>query len=389
MRNASLAPWSLCFLLLSCTGLSDGPKILSATPYEFESGDSRIKPPSLGTSYPDAITAVPQIGERATAPVAVVNGQEISTAKFQARVRFAQWNLVNQYRNLEQLIGSVGVDPDLQARYQSQLNSISQQLANPLFVGSSILDLLIEEELLEQEAARREIEVIEAEIDTFIEESLGFFGEQESATPAPAVDETPSPTATPYTRQIFESNFEAYLTNIGAFGVDEATLRAGARARLIRERLEAEFETQVEKTQEQVWTRHILVEEEQQAADILARIGAGEEWADLASEFSLDESNRDQGGDLDWFAHGRMVEPFEEAAFGGAVGEIVGPIETDFGWHIIEILGHEERELSASAYRLAVSQALNAWIAEAREAAAIEIMDYWVDRVPAPPILNP
>lgn len=320
-----------------------------------------------------------------TQPIAIIGEGEITTAEFQGRVSLAQWNLTNQFTNLQQILQILGDDPETFSAYQSQLTNIGQQLANPLFIGSNILDLLIQEQLIEQEAGRRGIDVSEAEIDAFIEESLGFFGEQEAATPAPAVDGTPSPTATPYTRELFESNFEAYLTNIGAFGVDEATLRADARARMLRERLEADFEDQVDETQDQVWARHILVEEEQEAADLLARVEEGEEWGDLASEYSLDESNKEQGGNLDWFGRGRMVEAFEEAAFGGAIGEIVGPVETDFGWHLIEILGHEDRELSASAYRLAVSQALNTWIAEARDSAAIEIMDYWVDRVPSPP----
>ena len=103
------------------------------------------------------------------------------------RVALAQWNLTNQYSNLQQILQILGDDPATLSAYQSQLSNIGQQLANPLFVGSSILDLLIEEELLEQEAARRSIEVSEGDIDTFIEERLGFFGEQEAATAEPEV----------------------------------------------------------------------------------------------------------------------------------------------------------------------------------------------------------
>jgi parvulin-like peptidyl-prolyl isomerase len=319
-----------------------------------------------------------------TQPVAVVGDGVITTAEFRGRVALAQWNLTNQYTNLQQVLQILGDDPATLSAYQSQLSNISQQLANPLFVGSSILDLLIEEELLEQEAARRSIEVSEEDIDTFIEERLGFFGEQESPTAEPEVDGTPSPTATPYTQELYERNLEAYITNVGAFGIDEATLRAEARAILLRDRLEADFESEVEGTQEQVWARHILVEEEQIAAELLSRIEDSEEWGDLASEFSIDDSNKDQGGDLGWFGRGRMVESFEEAAFAGEIGEIVGPVETDFGWHLIEILGHEDRELDVSSFGLAVSQALNALIAEIRETVEIEVMEYWVDRVPSP-----
>ena len=319
-------------------------------------------------------------------PVAIVGEDEILTSEFQGRVRLAQWNLTNQYTNVQQIMRILRDDPETLSIYQSQLTNIGQQLANPLFVGSSILDLLIEEQLIQQEAARRGMEVSEAEVDNFIEESLGFFGEQETATPAAAIDGTPSPTVTPYTRELFENNLEAYLTNAGAFGVDEGTLRAEARARMFRELLRADFEDQVDGTQEQVWARHILVEEEQEAKDLLERIRAGEEWGDLASEYSLDESNKEQGGDLGWFGRGRMVDAFEEAVFGAEIGEIVGPVETPFGWHLIDILGHEDRELDESSFSLAVSQALDEWIAGARETADVEILDYWVDRVPSPRI---
>ena len=153
---------------------------------------------------------------------------------------------------------------------------------------------------------------------------------------------------------------------------------------MLRDLLEADFESEVDQTQEQVWARHILVDGEQEALDLLERIRGGEEWGDIAAEFSTDASNRNQGGDLGWFSRGRMVEPFEEAAFEGEIGEIVGPVETDFGFHLIEILGHEDRELDGSSFRIAVSQALNEWLNAARETAKIEVFEYWVDRVPSP-----
>jgi peptidyl-prolyl cis-trans isomerase D len=77
---------------------------------------------------------------------------------------------------------------------------------------------------------------------------------------------------------------------------------------------------------------------------IRRQLEQGETFASLARTFSMDESNADNGGDLGWFGRGRMVPPFEEAAFGAEVGAIVGPVETRFGLHLIEVLGREERE---------------------------------------------
>jgi peptidyl-prolyl cis-trans isomerase D len=72
--------------------------------------------------------------------------------------------------------------------------------------------------------------------------------------------------------------------------------------------------------------------------EIRSRIEAGEDFAALASELSDDPSSKVRGGDLGFFGRGAMVGEFEDAAFGGAVGELVGPIRTNFGFHLIEVL---------------------------------------------------
>jgi len=87
----------------------------------------------------------------------------------------------------------------------------------------------------------------------------------------------------------------------------------------------------------QVHAAHILVKREDQANDILSRVKAGESFSDLAEKHSECPSKR-SGGDLGWFGRGQMVKEFEEAAFRGAKGETVGPVKTQFGWHLIRIL---------------------------------------------------
>ena len=82
------------------------------------------------------------------------------------------------------------------------------------------------------------------------------------------------------------------------------------------------------------------------AEDVLTRLRAGENFAALAKQFSSDTSNKDQGGDLGWFGRGRMVKPFEDAAFALRPGELSGIVETQFGFHIIKL---EERRVGTSA----------------------------------------
>jgi peptidyl-prolyl cis-trans isomerase D len=77
-----------------------------------------------------------------------------------------------------------------------------------------------------------------------------------------------------------------------------------------------------------------------QAEDMLARAKANPaKFGDLAREFSKDPGSAQQGGDLGTFARGTMVKAFEDAAFAAKPGDIVGPVQTEFGWHVIKVNG--------------------------------------------------
>jgi hypothetical protein len=98
---------------------------------------------------------------------------------------------------------------------------------------------------------------------------------------------------------------------------------------------------------EEVRARHILlrVDEErsaeqarEQLAAIRARLASGEDFASIAAEVSDDPGSAAQGGDLGFFGRGQMVPEFEEAAFSAQPGELVGPVETSFGLHLIEVI---------------------------------------------------
>lgn len=103
------------------------------------------------------------------------------------------------------------------------------------------------------------------------------------------------------------------------------------------------------KTPEMIKARHILIKVDKSASeedkkqarkkaeDILSKIKAGEDFAKLASEFSDDPGSKSKGGDLDFFARGRMVKPFEDAAFALKPGEVSGIVESPFGYHIIKV----------------------------------------------------
>ncbi len=83
---------------------------------------------------------------------------------------------------------------------------------------------------------------------------------------------------------------------------------------------------------------HILVEKQSHALAILERLKKGEKFAELAKELSIDTGSGKRGGDLGYFGRGKMVKPFEAAAFMLSVGQISEPVKTEFGYHIIKRL---------------------------------------------------
>jgi peptidylprolyl isomerase/peptidyl-prolyl cis-trans isomerase D len=102
--------------------------------------------------------------------------------------------------------------------------------------------------------------------------------------------------------------------------------------------------------------RHILIQAEgedddaqaearQRAAELKAQLQQGASFAALAREHSDDPGSTRQGGDLGWIGPGSMVQAFEEAAFDAPIGEIIGPVESRFGYHLIEVRDRATREV--------------------------------------------
>lgn len=95
-------------------------------------------------------------------------------------------------------------------------------------------------------------------------------------------------------------------------------------------------------TETEVRARHILVESEAEATAILAQLRGGANFEAVAKEKSKDPGSGQEGGDLGFFTRERMVPEFATAAFEAAAGQLVGPVRTQFGWHVIRV--EEKRE---------------------------------------------
>lgn len=97
-------------------------------------------------------------------------------------------------------------------------------------------------------------------------------------------------------------------------------------------------------TEEKVSAKHILVESEEKCARIKEEIEKGEKTFEEAARESSTCPSGQQGGDLGEFGHGQMVKEFDEAAFAATVGAIVGPVKTQFGYHLIKV----EKKINAA-----------------------------------------
>jgi len=364
-------------------------------------------------------------------PVVTVNGESVNMHVFQARVRVARQQYVDQYMQYYQLAQMFGIDPTTDTSMSQTLNQIQSQLADPALVGQQVIDDITNDLIIRQYAKANGIVVSATDVDKAIQDAFGYYPE---GTPSPTPTSAPitfptwsatqyalmtpttpptlaptvasptqtlgptgtatsipslTPTATPYTLTGFQGRIKEGLSFYAKLGMSEADFRnIFFESNLFRTRVSDIVTANVTHEQEQVWARHILVADEATALSIRAELLAGADFATLAAAQSTDTSTKTTGGDLGWFGKGKMVAEFETAAFSLKVGEISQPVQTTFGWHIIQVLGHEIRPLTDTEYKAAVTAAFNQWLTDQRNGAKIVVSDNWNANTPILPSLD-
>ena len=284
---------------------------------------------------PAQLTAKPpqptmaQTGIPAQAPAAArVNGQPVLSAEFEKTVARRQAEMTKQGINFNTPEG------------QTALSEMRRQ----------ILEGMIEQELIDQQAAKLGIAVAEAEVDAAINQSIAETG---------GVDA-----------------FNKYLATVAGMTMDE--WRAGQREAMLTQKVIERVTRDVPTKAEQVHARHILVDTAAEANALLAKLRAGADFAQLAQQYSKDTVASAGGGDLGWFPRGGLFDAaLEKAAFDLQPGQISGVVQSDLGgqtvYHIVQVIERDPaRSLSDDALREARQMAVQKWLDSLKASATIE-----------------
>lgn len=371
--------------------------------------------------------------------VASVNGESISVGEFRDRVRLER--VISTERINAQINDFIDFGLNFEQAGQQVISfepysTLWDELNFPDQMGLRVLNDLINERLIREEAENLGITVTQEDIDERIRAVFNFDTDPEDLlgdpmldpetdveadpeateepTPTPFVSPTPSPEPSPTPSPEVEPTPEdtpfptipppPTLTAderrvIFDTSVEEFYERARRDAGASRDEINAYFELQalrvalsrevIEPDETEVWVnaRHILVETEEEALDLIDALNSGESFAALARAVSQDTGSGSRGGELDWGPAAQYVEPFRDAVIDAPIGQIVGPVQSDFGFHIIQVRAREDRDLNEFQVELNREEAFAEWVSElrAREENEVSISNIWPDYVPSEP----
>jgi len=380
--------------------------------------------------------------------VARVGDAEIKAGDFKSNVIYSRLNMLstaNNYAYYAQLFGDSG------SQFKSAGIELVAQLNNTELMGENVLNQMIDDQLIREEAAKRGITVSDDEIQEALQASFAFYpmgtktptitptivntptwsSEQfalinptETATPEPTSTATPegweptaeataivetevvpeestptteptateiptvTPTPTVYTTKLYGKELGTYLDEVKTYGITRKQIEEIFRADLLRTKLLEEITKDMLPQEEQVWVRHILVDTQDLAQEVIEKLNNGEDWAALAAEYSTDTSNKDNGGDLGWIGENDgYVEAFKIAAFQlYEAGEISEPVETSFGWHVIQLVTRATNNIDATKFQQNKQIFFDNWLLELRNSRTdIQIDEIWKTLTPSTP----
>jgi parvulin-like peptidyl-prolyl isomerase len=339
------------------------------------------------------------------APVATVNGVPITTADFQARVR--HYRIVLQEQRNYYTAQRMELDPtDPSASFlleylNSQIRQLDSMLSETyaMMLGKEVLDRMVQEEIIRQEAARRGIAVSQEEIDRAIEEQFGYDRDAAMAalltptvvptapvTAETALTATATPMPTPVPKEEFDRRYQEYVkTYLKPSGLSEARFRAMVEASLLYDKLQQAMAAELPQTMEQVQIRYFSFSTQEEAGQAAERLGKGEKWEDIAAEIKADEESAAYASDPEWVTKGFLAEQFgEEAAstvWETPAQQYTAPLAgTDGRWYIVQVMGREVRELESWLRSYEEQRVFQEWLQA--QMATVQYSEDWASKVP-------
>lgn len=188
--------------------------------------------------------------------------------------------------------------------------------------GAKALDSLITEKIVGMEAKKEKVSVSNKEIEEEFGAYMEAYGGEEGFKQALQ--------QSGMTEKNIKNDIKQYLL---------IKKLIEPKLKVTEDEIKAYFDENKDKfdEEEQVQASHILVEDEKTAKEVANKLADGKDFAELAKEYSKDEASAESGGELGYFAKGKMVEEFETVAFSMEAGEISDPVKTEHGYHIIKV----------------------------------------------------
>ena len=342
--------------------------------------------------------------------IAIVNDVTITKGEFSGRVRILQRELIGQLNSYVQMEQFFASDPQTIESIRELQNQIQTQLAYPEITGQVVINSMIREILVRQEAERMDVHVLPEDVAREIQVSFGFypngtptpiptltpdatlmaqiptaFAPTEGPSPTSTLPQTPNPTVTPYVLEAYEEDYAQFLDSLSDFEISESDFMAYVEGQLLEEKLREQFQPEIDTVTEQVLIQHIFTLDEETAQVALEQLESGEVWDDVLKEYSEDPSSQESSGDLGWNTLNDLVAFLGQmgiTAFAAPVMEVIGPIESQQGWHLLRVIDRQDREISQDAQQEAVDSAFEAWIYELNVDAEITVIEDWQDHLP-------
>ncbi|MGD0609991.1 MAG: peptidylprolyl isomerase [Anaerolineales bacterium] len=375
---------------------------------------------------------------QARQPIVKVNNDVMTTHEFQVWVRITRQNMINEYLQYYQLAQMFGSDPTT----DPTITSLSSQLDDPSSIGNQVLQSAEDSFIIRQYAKTHGIVVSAKEIQDAMQGAFSYYPNGtptptltatsfvystlsatqlalETLTPTPTIASSPTPTSgptptpttyptdtpaatagptstatplpTPFTLKAYQTQVKTSQTYYAKLGMtDTEFAQLFFEDGLYRQKVEVAVEAGFSHSQEQVWARQVVVADQATANKVRQLLASGSDWTTIAANYSTDSASKSQGGDLGWFGRGTMTAApeAEAAAFSQAIGVIGQPVQSSDGWHIIQVLGHEVRPLTADQYSTARDQAFQTWLDTQLKSAKVTLYSYWTSRVPTEPTIQ-